>query len=135
MGFLLPENLGRFDVQFDHSEINPHFPTELRQFTGNLGFPDASATRPWIFANFVQTIDGMVTFGGRQPGGEWISRSRHDRWMMDLLRAHADALICGARSLELEALYGSIPGGPVYRIVDPGLLDYRAETLRRKKLI
>ena len=47
----------------------------------------------------------------------------------------ADALICGARSLELEARFGRYAGGPVYRIVDEALLDYRAKTLRRGKLI
>lgn len=135
MSFSTPPNLGRFEVLFDHSEINPHFSSELRQFVGNLGFPDAPASRPWIFANFVQTIDGMTTFGGDHPGGEWVSRSLHDRWMMDLLRAHADALICGARSLELESRYGRISGGPVYRIVDADLLRFRAEALQRKKLI
>jgi riboflavin biosynthesis pyrimidine reductase len=130
-----PADLSPFQVLFDHSELNPDMPGELREFAGNLGFPAAPPERPWIFANFVQSIDGMVTFGGQQPGGEWIARSRHDRWMMDLLRTHADALICGARSLELEARYGRFQGGPVYRIVDPGLLAYRAGSLRRGKLI
>lgn len=134
----VPADLSPFDVLFDHSELNPAMPMELREFAGNIGFPQPFAERPWIFANFVQSMDGMVTFGGQHPGGEWIARSRHDRWMMDLLRAHADALICGARSLELEARFGRIfpgGGGPTYRIVDTGLLDYRANMLRRKKLI
>lgn len=131
----VPSDLSCFEVLFDRSELNPHLSAELREFAGNIGFPPAPAVRPWITSNFVQTMDGLVTFGGQQPGGEWIARSRHDRWMMDLLRAHADALICGARSLELEARFGRFTGGPVYRIVDEGLLDYRAKTLRRGKLI
>jgi riboflavin biosynthesis pyrimidine reductase len=132
---IVPNDLSSFSVQFDHSELNSSLPAELREFVGNIGFPAAPAGRPWVFSNFVQSIDGMVTFGGQQPGGEWIARSRHDRWMMDLLRTHADALICGARSLELEARFGRYAGGPVYRIVDEALLDYRAKTLRRGKLI
>jgi len=135
MKFSAPQDLGRFEVSFDHSEINAHFPAELREFVGNIGFPMVPSSRPWVYANFVQSIDGLVTFGGNYPGGEWISRSRHDRWMMDLLRAHADALICGSQSLKAEARYGRISGGPVYRIVDSDLLNYRTSILHRKKLI
>ncbi|MSO19486.1 MAG: RibD family protein [Acidobacteria bacterium] len=135
MNISAPVDLSPFDVLFDHSEKNVALTHELRQFAGNVGFPAAPAGRPWIYANFVQSIDGMVSFGGTHPGGEWIARSRHDRWMMDLLRAHADALICGMRSLEMEARFGRIPGGPVYRIVDPGLLRYRTDVLGRRKLI
>jgi riboflavin biosynthesis pyrimidine reductase len=123
-----------FEVLFDSSEPNPALPEELVQFAGNLGFPEPPQQRPWVFANFVQTIDGLVSFGGTRPGGEWIARSKQDRWMMDLLRAHADALICGSHSLILEARYGDIPGGPVYRIVDSELLRFREAVLGRDKL-
>jgi riboflavin biosynthesis pyrimidine reductase len=129
-----PADLTQFEVLFDHSEPNPHLPKELRTFVGNVGFPAAPAERPWIFSNFVQSIDGIVTFGGRRPGGEWIARSRHDRWMMDLLRTHADTIVAGAESLILEARYGKIAGGPVYRIVDESLLEYRRSILGRGKL-
>ena len=134
MEFHPPSGLAPFDVFFDSSEKNLALPAELLHFVGNIGFPEPPTDRPWVFANFVQTMDGMVSFGGRRPGGEWIARSSHDRWMMDLLRAHADALICGARSLALEARFGKIPGGPVYRIVDAELLRLRESVLRRGKL-
>jgi len=131
-----PFGLQPFEVLFDKSEFNRVLPPGLLAFVGNLGFPPRPAgERPWVFANFVQSLDGLVSFGGRRHSGEWVARSRHDRWMMDLLRAHADALLCGARSLALETLSGSIPGGPVYRIVHPELLRYRQERLGRKKLI
>lgn len=132
--FKPPANVASFEVLFDHSEPNPALPPELVEFVGNLGFPQAPAEHPWVFANFVQSIDGLVSFGGTRPGGEWIARSRHDRWRMDLLRAHADALVVGARSLILEAQYGSIAGGPVFRIVDADLLRLREERLGRGKL-
>ena len=130
-----PFGLQPFEVLFDKSEFNRALPPGLLAFVGNLGFPPPPAQRPWVFANFVQSLDGLVSFGGRRHSGEWVARSRHDRWMMDLLRAHADALLCGARSLALETLSGSIPGGPVYRIVHPELLRLREERLGRKKLI
>ena len=130
-----PFDLRPFEVLFDRSELNRALPPGLVRFIGNLGFPRPAADRPWVFANFVQSLDGIVSFGGRHPGGGWVARSRHDRWMMDLLRAHADALLCGAQSLRLEAFYGSIPGGPVYRIGDADLLRFREERLGRKKLV
>ncbi|HWP85104.1 MAG TPA: hypothetical protein VNN17_07935, partial [Terriglobia bacterium] len=89
MNFLPPAGLEPFTVLFEESEPNPALPEGLVRFLGNLGFPAPPEHRPWVFANFVQSIDGIVSFGGNRPGGEWISRSRHDRWMMDLLRAHA----------------------------------------------
>ena len=134
MDFHAPSDLEPFEVLFDHSEPNLALPPALVQFAGNLGFPKPPAERPWVYANFVQSLDGLVSFGGTRPGGEWVGRSRHDRWMMDLLRAHADAILVGARSLVLEALYGQIPGGPVFRIVEPELLLLRQERLGRGKL-
>lgn len=130
-----PFDLRPFEVLFDQSEPNLALPPGLLRFVGNLGFPQPPAERPWVYANFVQSLDGLVSFGGRRPGGQWVAQSRHDRWMMDLLRAHADAILCGARSLILETLYGGIPGGPVYRIVDAELLRLREEKLGRRKLV
>ncbi|MBI4464851.1 MAG: dihydrofolate reductase family protein [Acidobacteria bacterium] len=132
--FSLPKDLEPFEVLFDHSEPNPALPRELLEFAGNVGFPAPPAQRPWVYANFVQSLDGVVSFGGRHPEGKWVARSRHDRWMMDLLRAHADAVLCGARSLREEARFGAIPGGPVFRIVHPELLHLRQESLGRAKL-
>jgi riboflavin biosynthesis pyrimidine reductase len=131
MSFQPPKDLAPFEVLFDHSEANPALPPALVAFAGNMGFPPPPPQRPWVFANFVQSLDGLVSFGGTRLGGEWISgQSRHDRWMMDLLRAHADALLCGAGTLRSEALHGPIPGGPVYRIVDDDLLALRQERLQ-----
>ena len=134
MDFQPPSELAPFEVLFDSSEPNSALPADLTRFVGSMGFPPPPAHRPWVFSNFVQTLDGLVSFGGTRPGGEWISQSLHDRWMMDLLRAHADALICGAQSLRLEAQFGRLAGGPVFRIVDDQLLRLRREVLRRGKL-
>ena len=134
MEFHPPSDLAPFQVLFDSSESHAGLPEGLVRFAGNIGFPQPPPQRPWVYANFVQSIDGIVSFGGTRPGGEWIARSRHDRWMMDLLRAHADALICGSHSLIVEARYGKISGGPVYRIVDPELLQLRQQVLRKDKL-
>ena len=135
MDILPPSDLPPFEVLFDRSELNGALPPGLLRFVGNMGFPEPPAERPWVYSNFVQSLDGLVSFGGRRSSGGWIAQSRHDRWMMDLLRAHADAVLCGAQSLRLEALAGPIARGPVYRIVHPELARYRSECLDKKKLI
>ncbi len=137
--FQLPADLSPFEVFFDASEANPALPRPLVEFAGNLGFPSPPdqrpqrPQRPWVYSNFVQSLDGMVTFGGEHPEGRWIAQSRHDRWMMDLLRAHADAVLYGTGSLIQETLHSGIPGGPVFRIANPDLLRLRHEVLDRGK--
>jgi riboflavin biosynthesis pyrimidine reductase len=131
--FQTPPGLAPFEVFFDASEPNPALPPELVHFAGNIGFPAPPADRPWVYSNFVQSLDGMVTFGGTHPEGKWVAQSRHDRWMMDLLRAHADAVLYGSSSLIEETLHGGIRGGPVFRITDPDLLRLREESLGRRK--
>ena len=63
---------------------------------GKLGFPAPHSERPWTYANFVQSIDGVASFKGSHASGADISQSAEDRWLMDLLRAHADAIQIGA---------------------------------------
>jgi riboflavin biosynthesis pyrimidine reductase len=97
---------------------------------GRLGFPEPRGDRPWTFANFVQSIDGLASFKGRHASGGDISQSEEDHWLMGLLRAHADAIIMGANTLVEETL--SCPQlnsgrGPVYRIEDPVVRDLRAK--------
>jgi riboflavin biosynthesis pyrimidine reductase len=102
---------------------------------GKLGFPSAHAERPWTYANFVQSIDGVASFKGPHAAGSDISQSAEDRWLMDLLRAHADAIITGIHTLVEETL--SAPKlnegrGPVYRIEEESLRNLRT-TLSRKR--
>jgi 5-amino-6-(5-phosphoribosylamino)uracil reductase len=105
---------------------------------GNMGFPSAYAERPWTFANFVQSIDGIASFKGPHAAGSDISQSAEDRWLMDLLRAHADAIITGIHTLVEETL--SAPKlnqgrGPVYRIEDESLRDLRVKLGRKREKV
>jgi riboflavin biosynthesis pyrimidine reductase len=114
-----------FEVLFDHAERNrlehPAF-----SIYGPLGFPEPPPDRPWIFSNFVQSIDGIASLRGYHSSGADISQSAEDRWLMDLLRAHADAVLLGVNTLvEDAAVEGS--RGHVYRIDDGSLLDLRAK--------
>jgi len=91
---------------------------------GNLGFPPAPGERPWIYSNFVQSLDGIVSFKGRHATGGDISQLAEDRWLMDLLRAHADAVLLGINTLmeETQLLQNR---GPVYSIEDIELRSLR----------
>lgn len=77
-------------------------PTALVQrYGGELRFPRRS---PFVYANFVSTIDGVVSFA--VPGAEHaaVVSEGHagDRFMLALLRAVADAVIVGAGTLRKE---------------------------------
>ena len=67
-----------------------------RLYDGNLGFSQAPA-RPFIVGNFVQSLDGIVSFKipGLSGGGEISGRNEEDTFIMGLLRACADAVIIG----------------------------------------
>ena len=115
-----------FDDDLRHGEGSaPPDPAMARY--GKLVFPPPPPTRPWIYANFVQTLDGIVSLLGDEASGADIGGLPEDRWLMDLLRAHADAVILGMGTLRAEQrLQRPRPRGPVFRIVHPELEQLRA---------
>jgi riboflavin biosynthesis pyrimidine reductase len=126
-----------FEILFDDAELSL---TEHPGFApyGKMGFPSAHAERPWTFANFVQSIDGIASFKGPHAAGSDISQSAEDRWLMDLLRAHADAIITGIHTLVEETL--SAPKlnegrGPVYRIEEQSLRELRVKLGRKREKV
>jgi riboflavin biosynthesis pyrimidine reductase len=119
-----------FQILFDHGEPS-ELPDPAYATYGELGFPPPPGDRPWIFANFVQTLDGIVSLLGTEASGSDIAQSPEDRWLMDLLRAHADAVLIGMGTLRVETGLGRPgPRGPVFRIVDPAIRELR-EKLHR----
>lgn len=75
-----------------------------QRYGGPLRFP---ARRPYVFANFVSTLDGVVSYD--MPGIEGaaeVSRGHDaDRFVLALLRAVADAVVVGAGTLRKEATH------------------------------
>jgi riboflavin biosynthesis pyrimidine reductase len=122
----------QFEVLFDHAEPSPINHPAYTPY-GKLGFPSPPSERPWTYSNLVQSLDGIVSFKGLHPAGSDISRSREDRWLMDLLRAHADAVILGVNTLFEETQLASDRRGPVYRIQDATLRDLRNKLRPRKE--
>ncbi len=63
--------------------------------------PEPPPDRPFTFVNFVMSHDGRVSFNapGHLGGGDVSRRDAHDRWLMALLRARADAVLVGGSSI------------------------------------
>ncbi|MGH9466270.1 MAG: dihydrofolate reductase family protein [Terriglobales bacterium] len=74
-------------------------PVLRRLYDGDLGFPPRP--RPYVYANFVASTDGVVSYGipGRAGGGTISGGDAGDRFVMALLRMSADAVIVGATTL------------------------------------
>jgi riboflavin biosynthesis pyrimidine reductase len=86
------------DKQYAESAL-PHGLREL--YDGDLHFRTSPTARPYVIANFVSTLDGVVSYEMKgKSGGSTISGSDPaDRFIMGLLRASADAVIVGAGTL------------------------------------
>jgi riboflavin biosynthesis pyrimidine reductase len=85
--------------EIEHGSEIP-LPEALKDLYGWLQFPSIIG-RPYVFSNFVSTLDGVVSLG--EPGymnpGEISGYNTHDRMVMGLLRAVSDAVIAGASAL------------------------------------
>jgi riboflavin biosynthesis pyrimidine reductase len=75
-------------------------PEALARLYGRLRMP-CHPERSHVVANFVATLDGVVSLGipGKAGGGEISGFDPHDRMVMGLLRAVADAVVIGAGTL------------------------------------
>src|SRR5271169_4189330 len=121
----IPSQNPIFEVLFDRAEPSP-FDDEALAPYGNFGFLAPPADRPWVYSNFVQSLDGIVSLLGKRASGGDISQSRADRWLMDLLRSHADGLMMGLSTLrEEQRLRGPESRGIVFQAVEPELLGLR----------
>jgi len=125
----------KFEVLFDHGEEGALQHPAYAPY-GKLGFPASPPDRPWIYSNFVQTLDGITSWKGEHALGGDISHSAEDRWLMDLLRAHADAVLLGSKTLAVEkAVLGATSRGATYHIEDAQLRDLRSRLGRRRETI
>jgi riboflavin biosynthesis pyrimidine reductase len=79
-------------------------PCALSNLYGRLRIPRHTG-RPHVIGNFVSTLDGVVSLGipGKAGGGEISGFNPHDRMVMGLLRAAADAVVIGAGTLRASS--------------------------------
>ena len=83
---------------------NLPLPGALASLYGQLRTP-RHADRPHVIGNFVSTLDGVVSLGipGKAGGGEISGFNPHDRMVMGVLRAAADAVVIGAGTLRASS--------------------------------
>lgn len=125
--------MNEFEVLFDSGEPCAIEHPAYAPY-GKLGFPPAHPEKPWVYSNFVQSLDGIVSLKGQHAGGAAISQSKEDRWLMDLLRAHADAVMVGVNTLVEETEVGPRERGPVFRIMAPECMELRKVLGRRREM-
>jgi riboflavin biosynthesis pyrimidine reductase len=79
-------------------------------YRGPLSFPRGDA-RAYLTANFVATIDGVVSFGRTVPHGTALvsGGAPTDRFVMALLRAAADVIVIGAGTLRADPQHQWVP--------------------------
>ena len=79
-------------------------PSALASLYGRLPMT-RQAARPHVVGNFVSSLDGVVSLGipGKAGGGEISGFNPHDRMVMGLLRAVADAVVIGAGTLRASS--------------------------------
>src|SRR5262245_59577773 len=110
----------------------PILPVALRElYDGDLHFPTSPARRPYVIANFVSTLDGVVTYGIQgHSGGSTISGSdTADHFIMGLLRASVDAVMVGSRTLHEVSPKHLWIASFIYPEAKAFYADYRATAL------
>lgn len=105
--------------------------SKVRQAYHDLYFPQPPEDRPYTFASIVLSIDGKMAFPDN-PQGPVVSKANRfdpegalaDFWILNLLRSHADAIIVGARILQVEP-------DTIFACMDQDLLEERRTVLRK----
>ena len=113
-------------------------PEELRAlYDGDLSFPPAPEKRPYFIANFVSTLDGVVSFNlpGESGGAQISGSNEQDRFLMGLLRASADAVMVGSGTLEAVGPEGSWLPEAVYPAAKDLYQRYRTEVRKLQDLL
>jgi len=109
-------------------------PDGLRdRYDGNLCFPPAPEERPYCIANFVSTLDGVVSFNlpGQSEGAQISGANEEDRFIMGLLRASVDAVMVGSGTLRAAGPQASWLPEAVYPAAKDLYRKYRTEVLRK----
>jgi riboflavin biosynthesis pyrimidine reductase len=115
---------------YEREETRKRLPQELAElYDGDLSFREGRDDRPYVIGNFVQTIDGVVSYRipGRSGGDEISGSSTDDRFVMGLLRSVADAVLIGSGTLHGDPGHVRTP-----EFIYPGAKDLFADL--RKKL-
>ncbi len=87
-------------------------PVLATHYGGGFTLPAQEAgTRPYVIANFVETLDGIISYNapGQLDSALISGDNAQDKMVMGLLRATADAVIFGSNSLQEDDNHLHIP--------------------------
>ena len=121
-------------VDRDQDKLKPCLPSGLRGlYDGDLHFQTAPAGRPLVFANFVSTLDGVVSYAikGHASGSAISGSDPAYRFIMGLLRASADAIIVGARTVHDTGPQSLWTPESIYPDAKQLYAEYRANVLHK----
>ncbi len=86
-------------------------PAGLRRYGARLAVRLRS-DRPTVIVNFVESLDGVVTFDPQHGSGAEVSGfNEPDRFVMGLLRSLADVVVVGAGTVRAAPNHAWTPGG------------------------
>jgi riboflavin biosynthesis pyrimidine reductase len=131
---LLMEPIRTLFVTQPANPPGPVLPEGLRaRYDENLSFPPAPEGRPFCIANFVSTLDGVVSFNlpGQSSGAQISNSNEQDRFIMGLLRASADAVVVGSGTLQASGPQASWLPESVYPAAKDLYQKYRTEVLQK----
>jgi len=121
-------------IDSDNQHTESALPQELRElYDGDLHLRASGAARPFVIANFVSTLDGVVSYEIKgKSGGSTISGSDSaDRFIMGLLRAAADAVMIGAGTLHEVSAKGLWTPESTYPDAKRLYAEYRVNALHK----
>jgi len=121
-------------IEQEH-ECTEVLPQGLRElYDGDLCFPPSPAERPYVVANFVSTLDGVVSYRvAGHSGGSTVSGSDPgDRFIMGLLRASVDAVMVGAHTVHDVSSQGLWIPEYTYPAAKHLYADYRLHALHKR---
>ncbi|MEI7885419.1 MAG: dihydrofolate reductase family protein [Clostridia bacterium] len=83
--------------------------TKIKEVYGEVYFPPAPANRPYTVASIVVSVDGKIAFMDNQQGPLISSKNLQDSdggfsdfWVLNMLRAYADGVVVGAKTMQME---------------------------------
>lgn len=119
------------EEEHEHTEVLPQGLREL--YDGDLHFPPSPAERPYVVANFVSTLDGVVSYrvAGRSGGSTVSGSDPGDRFIMGLLRASVDAVMVGAHTVHDVNSQGLWIPEHTYPAAKHLYADYRLQALHK----
>lgn len=121
-------------VDRDQDKLKPSLPPGLRDlYDGDLHFRESPAERPFVFANFVSTLDGVVSYAikGQATGSAISGSDTADRFIMGLLRASADAIMVGARTVHETGPQSLWTAESIYPDAKQLYAEYRINVLHK----